>query len=189
MTIYHDVLLAAHQIVFGTWPFGPWSDGTFFIIIFVINNQKMILPGCSLTRIAGPFFTTYEGVKSIFKKANPTLSGSPHPLTPQPFIDSAASAIAELVSCFILTPTEILKQNARMIRRLEHSSLKSSMVFQPSVTLEALKRFRKPAQLWRGYTALAARNLPFTAMQFPMFEHLKRTIKDYRQKKGTATGS
>jgi solute carrier family 25 (mitochondrial S-adenosylmethionine transporter), member 26 len=76
-----------------------------------------------------------------------------------------------------------------MIRRPEQSSSKSSTVFQPSVTLETLNRIRKPAQLWRGYTALAARNLPFTAMQFPMFEHLKRTIKDYRQQKGTATGS
>jgi hypothetical protein len=47
-------------------------------------------------------------------------------------------------------------------------------VFQPSVTLDQLKRFRKSAQLWRGYTALAARNLPFTAMQFSVFEHLKR---------------
>lgn len=76
-----------------------------------------------------------------------------------------------------------------MVRRPEHPSLKSSAVFRPSVTLEALKRFRKPAQLLRGYTALAARNLPFTALQFPMFEHSKRTIKDYRQQKGTATGS
>jgi solute carrier family 25 (mitochondrial S-adenosylmethionine transporter), member 26 len=142
-----------------------------------------------LTRTAGAFFTTYEGVKSIFKKANPTLGRSSRPLVPQPFIDSGASAIAELVSCFILTPAEVLKQNAQMIRRPEHSVSKSSTTFQPSVTMEALRHFRKPTQLWRGYTALAARNLPFTAMQFPMFEHLKKTIKDYRQQTGTAKGS
>src|ERR1700722_18925676 len=44
----------------------------------------------------------YKSVKSVFKKSNPTLGGSYHPLIPQPFIDSAASAIAELVCCFIL---------------------------------------------------------------------------------------
>lgn len=38
-------------------------------------------------------------------------------------------------------------------------------------------------------TALAARNLPFTAMQFPMFERLKESIKQYRQKSGAYTGS
>lgn len=128
-------------------------------------------------------------MKSVFKKANPTLSGSSNLLIPQPYIDSAASAVAELVSCIILTPAEVLKQNAQMIRRPDHSSSTHSTVSQPPVTLEALKRFRKPAQLWRGYTALAARNLLFTAMQFPMFEHLKKTFKEYRQKKGIATGS
>lgn len=122
-------------------------------------------------------------------KANPTLSGSSSPLIPQPFIHSAASATAELVSCFILTPAEVLKQNAQMIcRPATASSSKASTVFQPSVTLEALKHFQKPSQLWRGYTALAARNLPFTAMQFPLYEHLKTTIKGYRKNNGTFTG-
>jgi len=50
----------------------------------------------------------YEGVKSISKKASAILGGSHHPLIPQPFIDSAASAIAELISCFILV-AEVLE--------------------------------------------------------------------------------
>lgn len=57
------------------------------------------------------------------------------------------------------------------------------------MTLQALKQFKNPTQLWSGYTALAARNLPFTAMQFPMFEHLKSVIKGRREKNRTATGS
>jgi solute carrier family 25 S-adenosylmethionine transporter 26 len=142
-----------------------------------------------LTWTAGAFFTTYEGVKAIFNKANPTISDSSRGLIPQPFIDSAASSIAELVSCFILTPAEVLKQNAQMIRQPANSTSNGASVFQTSVTLQVLKHFRKPSQLFRGYTALAARNLPFTAMQFPMFEYLKRSIKDHRQKKGTATGT
>jgi solute carrier family 25 S-adenosylmethionine transporter 26 len=125
-------------------------------------------------------------VKSLLSKANPTLRGSSSPLIPQPFIHSIASATAELVSCFILTPAEVLKQNAQMIRQpAEASSSKSSAVFQPSVTVQALKQFQRPSQLWRGYTVLAARNLPFTAMQFPMFEYLKEKMKDYRKAKGT----
>jgi hypothetical protein len=73
-----------------------------------------------------------------------------------------------------------------MIRQpAEASSSKSSAVFQPSVTVQALKQFQRPSQLWRGYTVLAARNLPFTAMQFPMFEYFKEKMKDYRKAKGT----
>lgn len=160
-------------------------------------NQKLLFRGLyqgvgSVILItipsSGAFFTTYEGVKSLFSKANPIHNGLP--LIPQPFIHSAASATAELVSCFILTPAEVLKQNAQMIRRpAEVSGSKSSNLFQPSVTIQALKQFRRPSQLFRGYTALAARNLPFTAMQFPMFEYMKESLKQYRKEKGTATGS
>jgi solute carrier family 25 S-adenosylmethionine transporter 26 len=137
--------------------------------------------------LAGSFFTTYEAAKSLLSKANPHYNGSP--LIPQPFLHSAASAAAELVSCFILTPAEVLKQNAQMMRRpAESSASRSSTLLQPSITIQTLKRFRRPSQLFRGYTALAARNLPFTAMQFPMFEHIKDSIKQHRKEKGIATG-
>lgn len=140
-------------------------------------------------QVAGAFFTTYEGAKSLLAKVNPTLKGSSSSLVPQPIVHSAASAIAELVSCFILTPAEVLKQNAQMIRRQGRSSgSKLSAVFQQSVTLQALRQFQSPGQLWRGYTALAARHLPFTAMQFPMFEHLKACLKKYRKRNGKFTG-
>jgi solute carrier family 25 (mitochondrial S-adenosylmethionine transporter), member 26 len=35
-------------------------------------------------------------------------------------------------------------------------------------------------RLWRGYTALAARNLPFTAIQFPVFEYARSQIWTWR---------
>jgi solute carrier family 25 S-adenosylmethionine transporter 26 len=54
-----------------------------------------------------------------------------------------------------------------------------------SPTAETLKRFRKqPTALFRGYFALAARNLPFTALQFPMFEALRGKIANRRKGQG-----
>ena len=48
--------------------------------------------------------------------------------------------------------------------------------------LEVLKSFRsQPTKLFRGYTALAARNLPFTGLQFPAFEYLKGFLLDRRK--------
>lgn len=61
--------------------------------------------------------------------------------------------------------------------------------FKNSPTFQTIKTFKKPSQLFRGYSALAARNLPFTAMQFPMYEHLKKAIHTKRQQNGTASGS
>ncbi|KAI9797622.1 MAG: hypothetical protein M1833_005405 [Piccolia ochrophora] len=131
---------------------------------------------------SGAFFTTYEGVKSYLTAHNRSTSGHGSPLVPQPLIHATASAVAELVSCFILTPAEVLKQNAQMIRAPSHTS--SQSYASTNATLVALRRFRRPTQLWRGYTALAARNLPFTAMQFPMFEHLRSKIIHHRGRSG-----
>ena len=136
--------------------------------------------------IAGAFFTTYEGTKAILHSLNDNLGSSQAPLVPAPFIHAAASSAGELVSCLILTPAEVLKQNAQMVKK---SASSSSNAFDKNATVEAFRKFQHPTQLWRGYTALVARNLPFTAMQFPMFEYLKKSILDYRQRRGISRGT
>lgn len=93
-------------------------------------------------------------------------------------IHSAASATAELVSCAILTPAEVIKQNAQMVDNSKGAP-------QVNATIQTMKRFRSnPLALWRGYTALASRNLPSTAIQFPIFERIKKGIQEYREEKG-----
>lgn len=105
-------------------------------------------------------------------------------LLPQTLIYAGASATAELVSCAILTPAEVIKQNAQMVD--------NSKTDRPRVnaTLQVLKRFQSnPFALWRGYTALAGRNLPFTALQFPMLERIRESIKRWRSERGMKTDS
>ncbi|KAL8929871.1 MAG: hypothetical protein Q9208_001015 [Pyrenodesmia sp. 3 TL-2023] len=144
---------------------------------------------------AGAFFTTYESTKTLLHTLNPTLPTSPHtPLLPAPVLHALASSTAELVSCFILTPAEVLKQNAQMVRKPSPSSSSATSsptkAFDAHATRLAFSKFRRdPRQLWRGYTALAARNLPFTAMQFPLFESLRARIHAYRSRRGLQTGS
>ncbi|RYO81866.1 hypothetical protein DL766_007060 [Monosporascus sp. MC13-8B] len=115
---------------------------------------------------AGTFFTTYEAAKSFIGRHGSAIS------LPQPTVHSAASAVAECASCLVLTPAEVIKQNAQMIQR-------RSATPNGSTSLEALRQLGG-AGAWRkllsGYTALAARNLPFTAIQFPIFEFLRARI-------------
>ncbi|OIW31856.1 mitochondrial carrier [Coniochaeta ligniaria NRRL 30616] len=113
---------------------------------------------------SGVFFTTYEATKQLYTNILPSS-------LPQPFVHSAASGTAELASCLVLTPAEVIKSNAQMARR-------SGTAKGGSTSLEAWRMLRQSEggalrRLWSGYTALAARNLPFTAMQFPMFEYLR----------------
>ena len=136
--------------------------------------------------IAGAFFTTYEGCKSFLNRINPKdLNGSP--LLPTPLIHAVASSTGELVSCLILTPAEVLKQNAQVV--VKKSSGEGSKIFDGNATIKALRKFDSPLQLWRGYTALAARNLPFTAMHFPMFEYFRSRVQAYRKHHGKLTGT
>ncbi|GIZ39199.1 hypothetical protein CKM354_000259000 [Cercospora kikuchii] len=134
---------------------------------------------------SGAFFTTYEGIKSILTTANRRGNGNSETsgtYVPAALVHAAASGTAELVSCAILTPAEVIKQNAQMVD--------NSRTDRPRVnaTLQTIKRFRSnPLALWRGYTALAGRNLPFTAMQFPMFEKIKEQIRRYRDERGIRT--
>ena len=59
-----------------------------------------------------------------------------------------------------------------------------------NATVQTLAKFKSnPLALWRGYTALAGRNLPFTALQFPMFERLKEAIKKDRERRGVTRGT
>lgn len=55
-------------------------------------------------------------------------------------------------------------------------------------TKQVLAQFRRhPTKLWQGYTALAARNLPFTGIQFPIFEYFKTYLLEKRGKQRAAT--
>ncbi|KLU83776.1 hypothetical protein MAPG_02827 [Magnaporthiopsis poae ATCC 64411] len=124
---------------------------------------------------AGVFFTTYESVKSALSRALPEG-------VPKPLVHSLASGTAELASCLILTPAEVIKQNAQMIRSSGGSGGGGG---GGGTSLQALRMLRASdggasRRLWTGYTALAARNLPFTAMQFPMFEHIRASLWRWR---------
>ncbi|KAI1639270.1 mitochondrial S-adenosylmethionine transporter [Biscogniauxia mediterranea] len=130
---------------------------------------------------AGVFFTTYEAAKSF-------LLNRRHGLLPQPLVHAAASATAECASCLVLTPAEVVKQNAQMLLRRPPSSSSfppdhpdrggRSPPASASTSLEALRRLRGRSLL-SGYAALVARNLPFTALQFPLFEHARETLWGY----------
>ncbi len=123
---------------------------------------------------AGTFFTTYEAAKSFIGRHGSAIS------LPQPMVHSAASAVAECASCLVLTPAEVIKQNAQMIQR---RSVDNGHSPGGSTSLEALRQLTGTGvsrRLLSGYTALVARNLPFTAIQFPIFELMRARIWSYR---------
>lgn len=111
------------------------------------------------------FFTIYESLKATFQDAK---SAGHLSFVPLPVLYGISSAAADLVSCAITNPAEVLKQNAQV----HHVQPLSSGKAYP--TLAAIKYFSKqPKKLWAGYTALAATHLPATTLTFSLYELLK----------------
>ncbi|KAK4040263.1 mitochondrial carrier domain-containing protein, partial [Parachaetomium inaequale] len=127
---------------------------------------------------AAIFFASYESAKSLLKHALPTA-------TPAPAIHAFASSGAEMASCFVLTPAEVIKQNAQGLWRSGSAPLNRSSSLQ---AFHMLRHSEGGAMrtLWRGYSTLVARNLPYTAIQFPIFEHLRGHI--WKQRQGHRSG-
>ncbi|PYH56239.1 putative mitochondrial carrier protein [Aspergillus niger CBS 101883] len=141
---------------------------------------------------SGAFFTTYEGLKHTLT-TNPTTQS----LLPVPIIHSLSSCTAESVSCFILTPAEVIKQNAQVYTNPNPQPSPNDPTKNPpsrttNITLLTLRKFRhRPTSLWSGYTALLGRNLPFTGLNFPVFEYLRGHLSGYllRRRDGGGGGN
>lgn len=83
-----------------------------------------------------------------------------------------------MASCLVLAPAEVIKQNAQMLR-----DAGGGKHVHGSTSLQVLRQHGGPGApktLFTGYTALVARNLPFTALQFPMFEHIRARLWERR---------
>lgn len=115
---------------------------------------------------------------------------------PTPLVHSLASGTAELASCLVLTPAEVIKQNAQMIRTSGPSPSSAAGRgggWKNSPSVQALRMVSQGGgasgaahRLLTGYTALVARNLPFTAIQFPIFEAIRQTLWERRDQNASS---
>ncbi|KAK7420112.1 hypothetical protein QQX98_002975 [Neonectria punicea] len=74
---------------------------------------------------------------------------------------------------------EVIKQNAQMLQGNQAGKGK----IDASTSLRAFRHLGgagAPKRLFTGYTVLVARNLPFTALQFPIFEHVRARVWESR---------
>ncbi|KAJ5281319.1 hypothetical protein N7478_006691 [Penicillium angulare] len=131
---------------------------------------------------SGAFFTTYEAVKYAFynSSTNPDRHGPlahtsrstislpfTHSL-PTPIIHAIASSSGEMVSCLMLTPAEVLKQNAQMVNKSQTGGF-----YKNNAMRHVLSKFKShPWRLWSGYTAL-----------FPLFEYIRSHMIAWRRKR------
>ena len=103
---------------------------------------------------AAIFFVTYEGAKSrIF----PSITDEPV------YIHMMAASMAEIAACSVRVPVEVIKQRMQVATRGTTSGQIISDIF----------RNEGPQGLFRGFSTTVIREVPFSAIQFPLWEWLK----------------
>ncbi|KAI7899990.1 mitochondrial carrier domain-containing protein [Cokeromyces recurvatus] len=107
-------------------------------------------PGASL------FFVTYEATKRVM---GATVDKSQY----APLIHMVAASCGETVACTVRVPTEVIKQ------RMQTKQFKKT-----SAAVSNVLRTEGILGLYRGFLSTVAREIPFTCIQFPLYEYFKR---------------
>ena len=106
----------------------------------------------------------YENFNEFLHPRISTLGLGPE--TSNALTHMAAASAGELSSCIIRVPTEVVKQRAQAMA--QHSSLSA---FKEILAARHESVFKG---LYRGFGITVMREIPFTMIQFPIYEALKR---------------
>ncbi|OZJ04896.1 hypothetical protein BZG36_02513 [Bifiguratus adelaidae] len=105
---------------------------------------------------AALFFVTYEFTKRVLKG----FTTQDHL---QPFIHMAAASVGEVSACTVRVPTEVIKQR-----------MQTGQYPTTSQAVRSVLRSEGLLGFYRGYLTTVAREIPFTCIQFPIYEYCKK---------------
>ncbi|XP_030632874.1 mitochondrial S-adenosylmethionine carrier protein [Chanos chanos] len=103
---------------------------------------------------AAAFFVTYDTTKTLLRDYASTRMA--------PVTHMLAASLGEIGACLIRVPTEVVKQ-----RTQASPSLTTYQVLLATLREEGLRG------LYRGYSSTVLREIPFSLVQFPLWEYLK----------------
>ena len=104
-------------------------------------------PGAAL------FFCTYEKMKSVLKETGHFSA---------PMVHMGAASLGEVMACLVRVPTEVVKQ--RMQTGM-HNSMRN--------TIQHTLKHEGYMGLYMGFGVTIMREVPFSLIQFPLYEYLK----------------
>ncbi|KAK3490917.1 mitochondrial carrier domain-containing protein [Neurospora hispaniola] len=131
------------------------------------------------------FFVTYETTKGFLSMTGSTTTHTGDTkgkkgLSPGVQHGIAAS-LGEIAACAVRVPTEVIKQRAQAGQH-GGSSLSSLLhILHQRSTIGLTGVWR---ELYRGWGITVMREVPFTVLQFPLWESLKKWGRERRQRTG-----
>ena len=111
---------------------------------------------------AAVFFTGYETTRKLLKSRF-DVDSSAYRCT---LINMSAASLGEILACLVRVPVEVVKQRAQV-----HNGSGSVTVFRDCLKNEGFMG------LYRGYKSTVLREIPFSIIQFPLWEYFKTFFK------------
>jgi solute carrier family 25 (mitochondrial S-adenosylmethionine transporter), member 26 len=116
------------------------------------------------------FFVTYDGVKRYYASKKLGTAG-------EAGVHMLAASMGEIAACAVRVPTEVIKQRAQA---KQHPSSLSALthILGQRKTHGVTHVWR---ELYRGWGITVMREVPFTVIQFPLWEGMKKWSLRQRQ--------
>ncbi|OQV24255.1 S-adenosylmethionine mitochondrial carrier protein [Hypsibius exemplaris] len=140
---------------------GFWKAGGFRNIYAGIGPTVL---GSAPT--AALFFCSYESTKVLLGKASRKPASSRTLATHH----MVAAMTGEVIACILRVPVENVKQKSQASRE------RSSHIYRTILREENIRG------LYRGYFSTVIREIPFSVIQFPLWEFLKSEVAIYQER-------
>ncbi|KAM7201250.1 Mitochondrial carrier domain containing protein [Naviculisporaceae sp. PSN 640] len=126
------------------------------------------------------FFCTYESSKSFFQSTS-LLQQQSNGKNSEVLSHMISASLGEIAACAVRVPTEVVKQRAQAGQHggSSLSSLTAILSQRGSIGLFGVWR-----ELYRGWGITVMREVPFTVLQFPLWEALKAWGRERKVRTG-----
>ncbi|TPX48043.1 hypothetical protein SeLEV6574_g02275 [Synchytrium endobioticum] len=112
---------------------------------------------------AGAFFLSYEALKSHLSRRDAIVAiGNPH------VVHMLAASGGEIAACTVRVPTEVIKQR---MQTGQYTSVPDAV--KSILATQGILGF------YRGWSSTVFREIPFTCIQFPLYEYLKASYPSF----------
>ncbi|OAA49121.1 Mitochondrial carrier protein PET8 [Beauveria brongniartii RCEF 3172] len=127
------------------------------------------------------FFCTYESAKHYLGPRIGTGSGAS--IGSDALVQMMAASLGEVAACAVRVPTEVVKQRAQAGQHGGSSARALRAILRSPGGIPSVWR-----ELYRGWGITVFREVPFTVIQFPLWEGMKAWRRRQRQD-GSGSGS
>lgn len=175
------------------------------LALFPLDTLKTRLQSSAGFLGAGGFAGIYRGVGSAlvgsapgaafffcaYEVAKQTLVSPAAPPLPAPLVHVFAASLGEVAACSVRVPTEVVKQRAQAgLHGGSSAAALRAILARGSSHPRAADGLRRVwRELYRGWAITVFREIPFAAIQFPLWEAMKAWARNRRRRRHPAAAA